>query len=67
MKIKETIERDCCHPSKDLKPLLGPNKPNGQSWLFCTYCGRHWYDYGMGREPDSTPQGLEPLTWPWEK
>ncbi len=51
MKIKQTIERDCCQ-SEDLKPYLGICKNNNIKLLkpkFCIYCGQVWYnDKEMG-------------------
>lgn len=44
MKIKETIERECCQ-YKDLKPVLG-SKQWGINYdlMFCIHCGaRHLY------------------------
>jgi hypothetical protein len=37
MKIKETIERECCE-RKDLKPTIAYNK----KWQFCVHCGQLW-------------------------
>lgn len=41
MKIKETIERDCCDPDKDLKRV---DVPNFQNCGFCIHCGQWWLD-----------------------
>ena len=41
MKIKETIERDCCH-QKDLKPYQGQFTYDTKIY-FCQYCGEHWF------------------------
>jgi hypothetical protein len=45
MKIKETIERECCQP-KDLKRYYGP-RPGIER--FCLYCGSHFIEV---RVPD---------------
>ena len=37
MKIKETIERDCCQP-QDLRPYKGV----GTAKAFCQHCGQLW-------------------------
>jgi hypothetical protein len=44
MKIKETIERDCCERGKDLRPVEGSSK-TGAEWnvLFCVHCGKRWH------------------------
>lgn len=39
MKIKETIERDCCEP-KDLKPYKGGGSAIIK--VFCQYCGQQF-------------------------
>jgi len=49
MKIKETIERECCDPIQgDLKPYMGKLSPKfrnrGISIKFCVHCGQLWYD-----------------------
>ena len=61
MKIKETIERECCDPKKDLHSLS--EFPQGRPYYFCKHCGRHWEDTG-GTEPESI--GLRSLPFPWE-
>lgn len=61
MKIKETIERECCDANRDLKRLLG--SPTGRPYYFCVHCGGHFEDQG-GSEPESP--GIQPLPWPWE-
>lgn len=45
MKIKETIERDCCNPNKDLRKVSV--KPNThvndlKKYFFCIHCGQWW-------------------------
>lgn len=44
MQIKEqrTIERNCCHPDKDLKRLEQPLGHGAPPIWFCPHCGRHW-------------------------
>lgn len=48
MKIKETVERECCE-IKDLKLYNGKLPPdiklNEKIW-FCPYCGQFWYNEG---------------------
>lgn len=41
MKIKETVERDCCY-QKDLKPYQGQFTYDTKIY-FCQYCGEHWF------------------------
>jgi len=45
MKIKETIERECC-THKDLKEYKGIKNKNliGRSLFFCIYCGQAWLE-----------------------
>jgi len=52
MKIKETIERDCCQ-EQDLKKYLalGHNKIPGGDPQFCIHCGQVWI---KTREPDGS-------------
>ena len=39
MKIKETVERDCCQP-RDLKPVEGsPKRGRDYVYVFCIHCG----------------------------
>lgn len=38
MKIKETIERNCCNASCDMVQMHG--SPPGRRYFFCKYCGR---------------------------
>jgi hypothetical protein len=44
MKITETIERDCCHPNKDLIPIKFRKVvyPSGPQDRYCIHCGRRW-------------------------
>lgn len=57
MKIKETIERECCQ-SQDLKPYKGDKSFNPQ-FKFCVHCGQKFeltrkyngYDYDHGYFP----------------
>lgn len=37
MKIKETIERDCCDPNRDLERFMQPAAGN---YKRCVHCGR---------------------------
>jgi len=41
MKIKETIERDCCQ-DKDLKLYRGKYFSTNKGWVFCVHCGNIW-------------------------
>lgn len=42
MKIRETIERECCKP-QDLKPVEGsPSSGRVPEYKFCVYCGAYW-------------------------
>lgn len=41
MKIKETIERECCNQTKDLKSYKGITK-RVEKILFCIHCGQLW-------------------------
>jgi len=61
MKIKETIERECCE-GKDLVPM--PDQPTPKRiYFFCKYCGRHWRDNGP-LEPNGGG-GIEAIKSPW--
>lgn len=62
MKIKQTIERECCNVRDDLVRLVG--SPCGRRYYFCKHCGRHFEDHG-GSEPEA--KGIQPLPWPWEE
>ena len=51
MKIKETIERECCDPDKDLRPVgegvstIAEQSRNFDYRLevfFCIHCGQWW-------------------------
>lgn len=43
MKIKVTIERDCCHSSEDLQPYRGKHMlPRAWQPKFCKHCGQLW-------------------------
>ena len=39
MKITETIKRECCDKTNDLKPYLGDPK---NKIMFCIFCGQLW-------------------------
>ena len=41
VKIKETIERDCCM-GKDMKPYQGEGREKLRKPVFCQYCGQIW-------------------------
>jgi len=41
MLIREEIERECCHPDKDLKPYQAKD-PNLKGTRFCVHCGQIW-------------------------
>jgi hypothetical protein len=44
MKIKVTIERDCCHPAEDLQTYRGSSDiPEVLRPKFCKHCGQLWY------------------------
>jgi hypothetical protein len=53
MKIKQTIERECCKGSEgDLKPYKGLQE-SSMRWAhprFCMHCGQIWY---QTRESDA--------------
>jgi len=42
MKIKETIERECCNPTTDLFPYKGEILSALGLYSFCKYCGQIW-------------------------
>lgn len=46
MKVKETIERECCNPRKDLKPYKGATNADSRcsNPQFCIHCGQLWVD-----------------------
>ena len=47
MKIQETITRDCCDKTRDLKPyngILYSNNAGKRNIKFCMYCGQIWFD-----------------------
>lgn len=43
MKIKETIERECCNPVTDLLPYKGEIPFGNIKYSFCKYCGQIWF------------------------
>lgn len=68
VKIRETIERDCCHPSKDLKPVIGCKvAPQGVAVLvFCIHCG-HRHEYHRFTDPaGGTDWEYRPMPEKWE-
>lgn len=63
MKIKETIDRDCCHPVNDLIPYRGRPFLNftaenlkRQRISFCKHCGQLWI---WTRAPGEMDRGWE--------
>ena len=67
MKIKETIERECCQAA-DLAAFTTETRLDGMTcrsryFRWCRHCGRHWQDHG-GSEPEA--KGWQPIAWPWE-
>ena len=60
MKIKETIERECCQ-YYDMK-ILSDGKAKGD-YRFCKHCGRYWRHY---RKLDDMNADFYPEPWPWE-
>ena len=42
MKIKETIERECCQ-NTDLLPYKGEIPFGNIKYSFCKYCGQIWF------------------------
>ena len=44
MKIKETIERECCRGNNDLKPYKGRSEDiqEREKPMFCKHCGQVW-------------------------
>jgi hypothetical protein len=59
MNINETITRDCCHPTKDLK-LVQASRAGSlpkRTW-FCSHCGQLWH---YVRKPGEMDGGLEQL------
>jgi hypothetical protein len=67
VKIKETIERECCDERKDLKPLPGCPKAPRLQFLFCVHCGRWWEELTRTDGAGSRETYLAPLPWPWVK
>ncbi len=69
MKIKQTIERECCEPA-DLVLMLG--SPDGQIYRFCKYCGRYWcsdtyLSCSDGNDDKVLTEGEKrPIPFPWE-
>lgn len=63
MKIKETVERDCCM-TRDLKNLPHAFQVR---YMFCIHCGRHWTDERFCDAAGSMDTRLVPCPWPWEK
>lgn len=49
MKIKETVERECCAYPKDLKPYKGIAEKDVK-YMFCVHCGQIW---GWNRKMDA--------------
>jgi hypothetical protein len=49
MKIKETVERECCQ-QQDLKKYRGQQSPDAVylGLKFCQFCGQLWYETSQG-------------------
>jgi hypothetical protein len=63
MKVKETVERECCDPRKDIVAV--PGHPKGQ-WLgFCKHCGRHWEEESEWDGVESA-SNMKRIPFPWE-
>lgn len=61
MKIKETIERECCSAVSDFKPNRGPKIPGEHmpSVRFCVHCGTLWTMYRAPGDMDSAFHPVE--------
>lgn len=59
MKIKEVVERECCHPLHDLKPYRGRYKYGFKSIRFCDKCGQLHYWVRRAGERDG---GIEAIS-----
>lgn len=64
MKIKETIERDCCDTRKDL--VFMKKDQHHTEYFFCKFCGRHWETERYMDAAGSSDTRLIPIKWPWE-
>lgn len=66
MRIKETVERDCCQ-ARDLLPIAGtPMIGNNPAYMFCKHCGRHHYFERYNDGIDSNSRAYASLKLPWE-
>lgn len=63
MKIKETIERECCQ-TQDLKKYRG-EQANDTPWLglrFCTHCGQLWHQTSQGDAAGGTETVMKKIS-----
>ncbi len=58
-KITETIERECCHPTKDLKKYSGVHMYGFKKLWFCQHCGQLHHHIRRAGEMDA---GFEPVS-----
>lgn len=65
MKIKETIERECCKP-QDLRPVHGTpmSRISQPEYVFCIHCGRHLRQVQV-RDDDGPNWEYRPWPMPW--
>jgi hypothetical protein len=44
VKITETVDRECCHPTRDLKLYQGLRfkDAGNRKYHFCVHCGQFW-------------------------
>jgi hypothetical protein len=62
MKITESLTRDCCHPTKDLRKYGGKpigDLPKDKAVMFCVHCGQLWRWH---RAPGEMDGGLDRVT-----
>ncbi len=66
MKIKVTIERDCC--ARDDLVILGTGETRaiGHDYWFCKFCGRHWTTESIADGSGYNSTVMKKLPWPWE-
>lgn len=60
IKIKETIERDCCE-QKDLKEYKGRDAHIHNQIFFCQHCGQLWENEKYTDAAGSTDTRLKPV------
>ena len=65
MKIKETIERECCHPSRDLMAFAEHCAEAGK-YRWCKHCGRWWTTERRMDAAGGMDSELVKMPWPWE-